>query len=229
MAERFPWPKPLEKVSQHHTSQFSSLDYQRAVELQELSPVVQSVARKKVVALLPSRRGARSSPSLQDSFSGRVRSPPIASGIMSVCLVSSSLQNSNCYYITNKTQTAMHDIFAGHFLDLQSPAYELAEYPHEQRPENDAFGYANSLPSSLTEKPYSKVRSGWTSIRPHLISSQLGAGKGSVCANEIQISTLASSVRSTSPQNQTLNGKSFANQFNTNVTLCTFWFIHENM
>jgi hypothetical protein len=88
MAERFPRREPLAKAAQHQTSQFSSLDYRRAVGLQELSPVVLPVPRtKKVVALLPSRRGARSSPSLQDSFSDRVRSSPIASGMMRNLLV----------------------------------------------------------------------------------------------------------------------------------------------
>ena len=105
-------------------------------------------------------------------------------------------------------QITINDIFAGHFLDLQSPAYELAEYPHEQRPENGAIEHAYSLPRSRAEKTNSKARSGWNSIRPHLISSKLGAGEGSFGANEIHQSTSAASIHSSSPQNQTLNGKS---------------------
>lgn len=78
---------------------------------------------------------------------------------------------------------------AGH-LEMQSSAYELEDEPR--------LGHA-AIKITTSDGSSSKVRSRWTSIRPHLINSHRDADRGFDSESGTQSSTLAANFPSSNP------------------------------
>ena len=84
VAEHPSWGELHKTADQQHCSvaELCVHGSRHAVEMSESTSEVQPVARKKLAALLPSRRGTRGSPSLQISSSDRFIASPIDSGMI---------------------------------------------------------------------------------------------------------------------------------------------------
>ena len=105
--------------------------------------------------------------------------------------------HSNASCSLNWIQISIHDLIAAN-RELQSPAYELAEDLDEPRYHGTACEFVNS---SL------KIRSRWTSIRPHLSLRTYDADRGSEPANDPFNSTSDSYFHSNSLPSRSVFGK----------------------